>query len=75
MQPNIGSDFDNFLVEEGIREEVEAVTIPKFASLADEAAFWDTHDLTDFGDMKPEQIEFTSQDNQQSKKKSLKGRE
>jgi len=63
MQPNIGSDFDNFLVEEGIREEVEAVATKRVLA----------YQLMDL--VKPEKIEFTSQDIHRYKKKSLKGRE
>lgn len=32
--------------------------LPEFASYEDEARFWDTHDLTDFGPMEETSIEF-----------------
>ncbi len=35
-------------------------SIPTFSSTTDEAEYWDTHDLTDFGPMEASQIRFTS---------------
>ncbi len=47
--------------------KTKALTIPKFKTLAEEAKFWDTHDITDYWDeMKEVKLEFI--DNSTSKK-------
>ena len=45
--------------DEGGDLSMKPKKIPEFASLADEAEFWDTHDVTDYlGSMKFADVEF-----------------
>ena len=41
--PHIGSDFDDFLAEEGLQEEVEALAIKKVIAAMLEQAMGDAH--------------------------------
>ena len=48
------------MVEANELEEQRTSNIPKFASMEEEAEFWDTHDITDFLDeLKPVELKFS----------------
>ena len=48
------------MIEANELEEQRTSRIPKFASMEEEAEFWDTHDITDFLDeLEPAELEFS----------------
>lgn len=48
------------MIETGKQDERNTSRIPKFASVVEEAEFWDTHDITDYMDeLTPVEFKFS----------------